>query len=132
MIFPFIWDKLNMKRRNDLEKWSFEIYVLLTLLSLFELASGSYTFYLEIVVIVYLNVECFYLGLTFYSIVKSNIFHLILLQVQTRSADEPMTTFVVCNECGNRWKVSLTLSYIRILPIYNRFIHVFSFRYLGI
>ncbi|AWO96852.1 putative transcription elongation factor A protein 3 [Scophthalmus maximus] len=27
-------------------------------------------------------------------------------QVQTRSADEPMTTFVLCNECGNRWKVS--------------------------
>ncbi|XP_023038972.1 transcription elongation factor A protein 2 isoform X1 [Piliocolobus tephrosceles] len=27
-------------------------------------------------------------------------------QVQTRSSDEPMTTFVVCNECGNRWKVS--------------------------
>lgn len=25
-------------------------------------------------------------------------------QLQTRSADEPMTTFVVCNECGNRWK----------------------------
>jgi len=25
-------------------------------------------------------------------------------QVQTRSADEPMTTFVVCNACGNRWK----------------------------
>ncbi|XP_076839709.1 transcription elongation factor A protein 2 [Brachyhypopomus gauderio] len=25
-------------------------------------------------------------------------------QVQTRSADEPMTTFVVCNQCGNRWK----------------------------
>ncbi|GFS41473.1 transcription elongation factor S-II [Trichonephila inaurata madagascariensis] len=25
-------------------------------------------------------------------------------QVQTRSADEPMTTFVYCNECGNRWK----------------------------
>ncbi|MBZ3873524.1 Transcription elongation factor A protein 2 [Sciurus carolinensis] len=25
--------------------------------------------------------------------------------VQTRSSDEPMTTFVVCNECGNRWKV---------------------------
>uniref|UniRef100_A0A9L0TF72 Transcription elongation factor n=1 Tax=Equus caballus TaxID=9796 RepID=A0A9L0TF72_HORSE len=24
--------------------------------------------------------------------------------VQTRSSDEPMTTFVVCNECGNRWK----------------------------
>ena len=25
-------------------------------------------------------------------------------QIQTRSADEPMTTFVLCNECGNRWK----------------------------
>ncbi|CAN8200413.1 unnamed protein product [Coccothraustes coccothraustes] len=30
-------------------------------------------------------------------------------QVQTRSADEPMTTFVLCNECGNRWKVSGSL-----------------------
>jgi len=28
-----------------------------------------------------------------------------VLQVQTRSADEPMTTFVLCNNCGNRWKV---------------------------
>ncbi|GAB1287353.1 Transcription elongation factor A protein 2 [Apodemus speciosus] len=28
-------------------------------------------------------------------------------QVQTRSSDEPMTTYVVCNECGNRWKVVL-------------------------
>ncbi|XP_038057756.1 transcription elongation factor A protein 1-like isoform X2 [Patiria miniata] len=26
-------------------------------------------------------------------------------QVQTRSADEPMTTFVYCHNCGNRWKV---------------------------
>lgn len=25
-------------------------------------------------------------------------------QLQTRSADEPMTTFVLCNVCGNRWK----------------------------
>ena len=25
-------------------------------------------------------------------------------QLQTRSADEPMTTFVTCIECGNRWK----------------------------
>ena len=30
-------------------------------------------------------------------------------QVQTRSADEPMTTFVLCNECGNRWKVGQIL-----------------------
>jgi len=25
-------------------------------------------------------------------------------QLQTRSADEPMTTFVTCMLCGNRWK----------------------------
>jgi len=25
-------------------------------------------------------------------------------QLQTRSSDEPMTTFVFCNDCGNRWK----------------------------
>ena len=25
-------------------------------------------------------------------------------QLQTRSADEPMTTFVTCIDCGNRWK----------------------------
>ena len=25
-------------------------------------------------------------------------------QAQTRSADEPMTTFVSCIDCGNRWK----------------------------
>tara|TARA_Y100000816_G_C25915813_1_gene477607 strand:- start:129 stop:653 length:525 start_codon:yes stop_codon:yes gene_type:complete len=25
-------------------------------------------------------------------------------ELQTRSADEPMTTFVTCLECGNRWK----------------------------
>lgn len=26
-------------------------------------------------------------------------------QMQTRSADEPMTTFVTCVNCDNRWKV---------------------------
>jgi transcription elongation factor S-II len=25
-------------------------------------------------------------------------------QMQTRSADEPMTTFVTCMSCANRWK----------------------------
>jgi transcription elongation factor S-II len=25
-------------------------------------------------------------------------------QVQTRSGDEPMTTFCFCNECGFRWR----------------------------
>ena len=28
-------------------------------------------------------------------------------QLQTRSADEPMTTFCVCEHCGHRWKVRL-------------------------
>lgn len=27
-------------------------------------------------------------------------------QMQTRSADEPMTTYVTCKSCGNRWKFS--------------------------
>uniref|UniRef100_A0A3P8TMY4 Transcription elongation factor A (SII), 3 n=1 Tax=Amphiprion percula TaxID=161767 RepID=A0A3P8TMY4_AMPPE len=36
-------------------------------------------------------------------------------QVQTRSADEPMTTFVLCNECGNRWKVSSSQPLVCVL-----------------
>jgi transcription elongation factor S-II len=27
-------------------------------------------------------------------------------QMQTRSADEPMTCFISCISCGNRWKTS--------------------------
>lgn len=38
--------------------------------------------------------------------VLSSPFPRVPPQVQTRSSDEPMTTFVVCNECGNRWKVA--------------------------
>ena len=40
---------------------------------------------------------------------SSFMFFSFFSQVQTRSADEPMTTFVLCNECGNRWKVSQIL-----------------------
>uniref|UniRef100_A0A8K9X5I4 Transcription elongation factor n=1 Tax=Oncorhynchus mykiss TaxID=8022 RepID=A0A8K9X5I4_ONCMY len=46
-------------------------------------------------------------------------------QVQTRSADEPMTTFVLCNGCGNRWKVgcvscSLVID-TTLLPSYRHY-----------
>uniref|UniRef100_A0A8C7ZIQ6 Transcription elongation factor n=1 Tax=Oryzias sinensis TaxID=183150 RepID=A0A8C7ZIQ6_9TELE len=36
-------------------------------------------------------------------------------QVQTRSADEPMTTFVLCNGCGNRWKVRMDVAAFLLL-----------------
>ncbi|KAF3822460.1 hypothetical protein GH733_007834 [Mirounga leonina] len=36
--------------------------------------------------------------------IPPDLFARMTAEVQTRSADEPMTTFVVCNECGNRWK----------------------------
>jgi len=40
-------------------------------------------------------------------------------QLQTRSADEPMTTFVLCLECGNRWKVSNVLTKPRYISTCN-------------
>ncbi|EHB08900.1 Transcription elongation factor A protein 3 [Heterocephalus glaber] len=45
--------------------------------------------------------------------------HCVLLAdcwMQTRSADEPMTTFVLCNECGHRWKVCMSTSVSFLLP----------------
>lgn len=32
--------------------------------------------------------------------------NLNFVQVQTRSADEPMTCFLTCNACGHRWRMS--------------------------
>lgn len=55
--------------------------------------------------------NCTYNQVTSYNL-KPNHLSLIfnfLHQVQTRSADEPMTTFVLCNECGNRWKFCWTV-----------------------
>jgi transcription elongation factor S-II len=39
---------------------------------------------------------------------RKNPFYLLLIFVvgATQSSDEPMTTFVVCNLCGNRWSFS--------------------------
>ena len=37
---------------------------------------------------------------------KCNTYKTTYTQAQTRSADEPMTTFAACLNCGNRWKFS--------------------------
>lgn len=41
-------------------------------------------------------------------------------QMQTRSADEPMTTFVTCVNCGNRWKVSYKISHTLFIVLLNK------------
>jgi len=37
---------------------------------------------------------------------KCSSANLNFVQVQTRSADEPMTCFLTCNACGHRWRMS--------------------------
>lgn len=36
-------------------------------------------------------------------------------QLQTRSADEPMTTFVTCINCNNRWKVNMRIGLFMLM-----------------
>lgn len=46
-------------------------------------------------------------------------------QMQTRSADEPMTTFVRCSNCGKAWKFCTIILYcMRNLPLATQLMHV--------
>ena len=47
-------------------------------------------------------------------------------QAQTRSADEPMTTFAYCNECGHRWKVLLIATNLSFSVCYNIILNNFG------
>jgi transcription elongation factor S-II len=40
----------------------------------------------------------------FYTCKKCGSKHTTYFQMQTRGADEPMTNFITCINCGNKWK----------------------------
>jgi transcription elongation factor S-II len=44
-------------------------------------------------------------GSTFFRCGKCKKNNCTYFQMQTRSADEPMTTFITCLVCSNRWKI---------------------------
>ena len=53
-----------------------------------------------------------------------------IFQVQTRSADEPMTTFCFCNECGHRWKFCWDIYFIIYLYVYVcTYVYFILYRY---
>ena len=39
-----------------------------------------------------------------YASQKKPAYKATFYEMQTRSADEPMTQFITCHSCGNRWK----------------------------
>ena len=44
-------------------------------------------------------------GSSFFKCGKCRLNNCVYFQMQTRSADEPMTTFITCLNCSNRWKI---------------------------
>ena len=56
----------------------------------------------------------------------------VFLQMQTRSADEPMTTFVFCMECGNRWKVCFEFYWPYLMTIVGKKLVILFIRKLNV